>query len=213
MKQNYQAAIDFIFKYEGGYVNHPQDPGGPTNRGITLKTARAFWKKDATAEDVKTMPKSVAEDIYRKQYAEKIGFDTLPSGIDFLAFDAAVLSGPAKAKTWLTAKTIDEFQAKRLAFYQSLKIWPTFGKGWTNRLDAGTKIAKTLDTKPTSTNTKVAIGTAGAVVLGTTQVPSHWWDQLFTVQSLVIGASVVLVGCLMAWWISSRYRVYKKTKA
>lgn len=145
MKQNYPTAIDFIFKFEGGYVNHPQDPGGPTNRGITLATARSFWKSDATAEDIKNMPKSVAENIYQKQYADKIGFDTLPSGIDLVCFDAAVLSGPGRAKTWLKdSTTIAEYQAKRLAFYKSLKIWPTFGKGWTSRLNAGTKLANSL---------------------------------------------------------------------
>lgn len=145
MKQNYQTAIDFVFKYEGGYVNNPKDPGGPTNRGITLKTAQAFWKKNATAEDVKNMPKSVAETIYRQQYADKINFNTLPHGLDLCALDAAVMSGPARATRWLTnAKTIDEYQTNRLNFYKSLKIWPTFGKGWTARIVAGTKVAKGL---------------------------------------------------------------------
>lgn len=214
MKHNYKSAIDFVFKYEGGYVNHPKDPGGPTNRGITLKTAQAFWKPDATAEDIKAMPKSVAENIYRKQYADKVGFDTLPAGIDLVCFDAAVLSGPGRAKSWLKdTKTISEYQAKRLAFYQSLKHWPTFGAGWTNRLNAGTKLASSLPKEPTSptveTIKKVIIP---GVVIGTgaSQVPSHWYDALMTPQALMIGFALVAGSLAIAYYVYKRYKVYKE---
>lgn len=146
MKDNYEQAIAFVFKYEGGYANNPRDPGGPTNYGITLNTARSFWKKDATANDIKNMPKAVAEDIYKKQYANKINFDQIPSGLDLCVLDASVMSGPKRANDWLLkATTIDDYQALRLTFYKSLKIYPTFGKGWTNRIIAGTKLAKSLN--------------------------------------------------------------------
>lgn len=218
MKHNYNTAIDFIFKYEGGYVNHPSDPGGPTNRGITLATARAFWKKDATAEDVKVIPKSVAEDIYRKQYADKISFDTLPSGIDLVAFDAAVLSGPSRATKWLSdSKTIEDYQAKRLSFYRSLKIWPTFGKGWTARIDAGTKLANSLPkTEPKEdTKTSIAIKTIAATAVTTaaaSQTPSHWYDQLMTGQALMIGAALVGATIAILYYVHKRYRTYRAIK-
>lgn len=145
MKDNYQQAIAFVFKYEGGYVNNPQDPGGPTNRGITLATAKAFWKKDATIDDIKNMPKAVAEDIYKKQYANKINFDNLPNGIDLCALDASIMSGPSRANKWLLqANTIEEYQALRLNFYKSLKIYTTFGKGWTNRVNACSLLANSM---------------------------------------------------------------------
>lgn len=145
MQNNYNTSIDFVFQYEGGYVNHPQDPGGPTNRGITLNTARAYWKKDASIADIKAMPKAVAEGIYKTQYADKINFDQILSGLDLCVLDAAVMSGPAKALKWLALdNTIDGYQALRLTFYKSLKIWSTFGKGWTNRLNACTTLAKKL---------------------------------------------------------------------
>lgn len=218
MKHNYKAAIDFIFKFEGGYVNHPKDPGGPTNRGITLKTAQAFWKPDATAEDVKAMPKSVAEDIYRKQYADKVGFDTLPSGIDLVCFDAGVLSGPARAKGWLKGvTTVEQYQAKRLAFYQSLKTWSTFGKGWTSRLDAGTKLANSLpkeEPKADSPTSMIAKTTAAVVLTGAaaSQAPSHWYDQFLTGQALMIGTALVVGLICISYYIYRRYITYKSLK-
>jgi len=70
MRATYSEAMRRgVFPHEGGYSNHPSDPGGPTNFGITIIDARKYWKPNATAADVCAMPKSAAEDIYRQHYA------------------------------------------------------------------------------------------------------------------------------------------------
>src|ERR1700752_5273848 len=56
----YDDALRRLLVHEGGYSNHPSDPGGPTTWGITLRDARAYWKKDATASDVRNLPRAVA---------------------------------------------------------------------------------------------------------------------------------------------------------
>jgi lysozyme family protein len=208
MKQNYKAAIDFILKWEGGYVDHPKDPGGATNYGITLKTAQAFWKPDATKADLRSIPMAVVHDIYRKNYADKVGFDSLPSGLDLCAFDAAVLSGPAKAKRFLQdATSVEQYQGKRLAFYQQLKHWDTFGKGWARRIDAGTKEANKLKATPSVTK-DIAKTLAPVVIAGgaATQVPDVFWTTTNITIASVIGF-LALVG--ISLYIYNRYKKYK----
>lgn len=137
---NREAAIKKTLEYEGGYTNHPSDPGGPTNFGITIADARKYWKSTATAQDVKAMPLSVAIEIYRKHYWDACGADNLPAGLDLAVFDFGVNSGVSRALKYLAAvsgpteKRIVDLCDARLAFLKSLKLWPTFGKGWGRRV-------------------------------------------------------------------------------
>ena len=99
MKANYKAFIDrLIGKYEGGYSWHPEDPGGPTNFGITcydLAEHRhmSMNSMGGWANLVRQMPESEAEDIYAEKYAKGIRFDELNSGVDVVMLDYAVNSG------------------------------------------------------------------------------------------------------------------------
>src|SRR5882757_2395156 len=93
----YSQAIDRLLKSEGGYVNHPSDPGGPTNFGITLGDYRKYKKRDATAADVRRMKVAEAKDIYRSKYWAAIRGDDLPAGVDYCLFDYAVNSGTGRA--------------------------------------------------------------------------------------------------------------------
>src|SRR6185369_7462378 len=85
----YDAAMVRVFADEGGYTNDPVDPGGATNWGITIYDARMYWKRDATPNDVRNMPKAVAAEIYRKHYANPMRYDDLPAGVDYGVLDAA----------------------------------------------------------------------------------------------------------------------------
>src|ERR1700747_2155369 len=96
----YDAAMVRVFADEGGYTNDPKDPGGPTNWGITIYDARKYWKPNAKAEDVKTMPREVAVDIYKQHYAAPIRYNDLPAGFDYSILDASINSGLGRAIPW-----------------------------------------------------------------------------------------------------------------
>src|SRR3954453_2993183 len=94
---SYDEALRRVLVHEVGYSNHPSDPGGPTNWGITIHDARAHWKKEATAADVRSMPVGGAKDIYRSKYWDAMRCDDLPAGVDYAVFDYGVNSGIARA--------------------------------------------------------------------------------------------------------------------
>jgi lysozyme family protein len=94
---SYDEALARLLVHEGGYSNHPSDPGGPTNWGITLRDARAYWKQDATATDVRNLPLAVAKSIFRTKYWAALCCDELPAGVDYAVFDYGVNSGIGRA--------------------------------------------------------------------------------------------------------------------
>lgn len=158
MNQNFAEALQKVLHHEGGFVNHPEDPGGMTNLGVT----KAVWEEWVGHEvDEKTMrgltPVIVAP-MYRAKYWDKIKGDDLPSGVDYCVFDAAVNSGAGRAAKWLQAcvgvdpdggigpKTlaavaahdpkvlVEDYAKRRLSFLMDLPHWGTFGKGWSRRV-------------------------------------------------------------------------------
>ena len=153
--ENYAKCLAQVLKYEGGYVDHPQDPGGPTNKGVT-QAVYDSWRKanNLSVQSVRNISDSEVASIYKNLYWDKIRGDDLPSGVDFAVFDFAVNSGVSKAAKTLqgvvgvtqdgvigpatvqAAKTYVAMAVtnKRLSFMQSLSIWPTFGKGWAARI-------------------------------------------------------------------------------
>ena len=83
---------------EGGYVNHPDDPGGATNFGVTQATwDRVRKSKGLAPKSVKHLKKSEADDIFEKFYLHPVMFDKLPSGLDYTMADFSVNSGPSRA--------------------------------------------------------------------------------------------------------------------
>ena len=155
MKENYAQALKQVLKYEGGYVDHPKDPGGPTNKGVT-QAVYDSWRKSQNlpTQSVRNINDSEVAAIYKNLYWDAISGDNLPAGVDFAVFDYAVNSGVSRAAKTLQAvvgvtqdgqigpQTIQATKAyvalavtnKRLAFMQSLSIWSTFGKGWSARI-------------------------------------------------------------------------------
>jgi lysozyme family protein len=141
MKANFARALSLVLKHEGGWSDHPSDPGGATMKGVTLATYRRY-KPGATKEQLRAIDNSTLAFIYRAGYWNPIGGDTLASGVDYAAFDFAVNSGQARARSYLLkaiggtdADTINRLCDARLRFLRGLATWPTFGKGWTNRVN------------------------------------------------------------------------------
>ena len=153
MKDNFDECLKMLLHHEGGYVNHPSDPGGETNLGVTKKVYQEWGgtkdMKDLTVEDVAP--------IYKKEYWDRCKCDDLESGVDWAVFDWAVNSGTGRAakaiqkicgaaqdgaigpktlaliNTQNTEYVIEEFGKIRQDFYESLKTFDTFGRGWTRR--------------------------------------------------------------------------------
>ena len=82
-KWTYDEALRRLLAHEGGYTNHPSDPGGPTNFGITIHDYRKYVKPNATAADVKAMRLDEAKTIYRAKYWNAMRCDELPAGVDY----------------------------------------------------------------------------------------------------------------------------------
>lgn len=88
-----------ILSREGGYVNHPSDPGGATNFGITERVARA----NGYAGHMRDLPKATAVKIYRREYVEKPGFLAIAEIDPLVAeevIDSGVNAGQARAAKW-----------------------------------------------------------------------------------------------------------------
>lgn len=155
MRENFAKALAQVLRYEGGFSDHPEDPGGATMKGVTQAVYDA-WRKAANqpTQSVRYISDLEVGAIYRDQYWDRISGDDLPSGIDFAVFDFAVNSGVSRAARTLqgvvgvkqdgqigpaTLQATKTYVAmavtnKRLAFMQSLSIWATFGKGWSARI-------------------------------------------------------------------------------
>lgn len=94
---NVDQILDDIIRKEGGYVNHPNDKGGPTNMGITLSTLSRYLGRPVTIEEVKTLTRDQAKEIYFRRYYSDPQFHTLPQEVQPIATDTGVLFGPRKA--------------------------------------------------------------------------------------------------------------------
>lgn len=71
------AILGAVYSDEGGYVNHPKDPGGATNWGVTEKVARQAGYKGHMRAFPKHCSESAtvcADDIYLRAYIERPGF-------------------------------------------------------------------------------------------------------------------------------------------
>jgi lysozyme family protein len=155
---SYPEAIRRLLASEGGYVNHPSDPGGPTNFGITLADYRRYVKPDAGAADVRAMSVDEAKAIYRAKYWGAMRCDALPTGVDYCVFDYAVNSGTGRAPKVLqrvlrqtvsgrmddatvaaanardARELVQAICDERMRFLKALRTWPVFGKGWSRRV-------------------------------------------------------------------------------
>lgn len=174
MKRNIKQALSWLGLSEGGYVDDPKDPGGPTNHGVTERVWHAYQRNnDMPMLDVRKITPEIAAKIFAEQYFTPVWFDKLPSGLDYCQGDFSVNSGPSRATTELqeVLVSLDHTIAidghmghntlaaikveniirlivlvceRRLAFMKRLKHWQRFKSGWTIRVNGVEKRATEL---------------------------------------------------------------------
>ena len=160
MKQNFNKCLAILLKHEGGYVNHPSDPGGMTNLGVTKRVWEEWTGHEVDEKQMRALTPTTVAPLYKRKYWDACRADDLISGLDYAVFDCAVNSGVGRAVKLLQScvgatpdggygsittalvkkaeadptKLIELYCAKRLEFLQSLKTFETFGKGWSRRV-------------------------------------------------------------------------------
>ena len=158
MKWNFEQCMEWLLSHEGGYVDHPEDPGGETNLGVTQRVYRRWcMEQDYHPKDMRDLTPEDVTPIYRRNYWDAVKADDLPTGLDWSVFDWAVNSGPARSARSIqtivkvkadgaigkmtlaaiasndAASLIDAMYDRRQRFYEKLKGFEHFGKGWTRR--------------------------------------------------------------------------------
>jgi len=134
---NFERALPLVLKHEGGLVEHPKDPGGRTNRGIT-QMRYDEWRKKQKLEPqaVDHITDDEVRAIYR-EYWDAIKGDDLPAGLDYAAFDFAVHSGPAAARRFLALSndSIERLTNLREQYLKNMPHWTHFARGWQRRVN------------------------------------------------------------------------------
>lgn len=160
MRENLNQTTDWILVHEGGYVNHPDDPGGATNMGVIQRTYDGWRRrKGKPTQSVRNIDKSEVVAIYKDQYWDKVMGDALPTGLDYSLYDFAINSGPSRAVKFIQRlvgvkedgvmgnvtlgailakndieQLIIDLNFARWAWLKRLRHYKTFGKGWTRRV-------------------------------------------------------------------------------
>jgi len=145
----FDQAFALVIGHEGGFTNNPQDPGnwtgGAVGKGICSGTKFGVSAAAYPTISITDLTLAGAQSIYRRDYWEPIGGDSLAPPLALLAFDAAVNNGVSRSKAWLElaekhggtgAAICGEFLAQRINFMAGLSTWRVFGLGWARRLAA-----------------------------------------------------------------------------
>lgn len=169
---NFNNCLSVVLHHEGGFVNHPKDPGGMTNLGVTKAVYEEWIGHKVDERIMRKLTPSLVAPLYRKKYWDVMKCDGIPRGLNLCVFDFGVnagtnrsirylqrligakedgVFGPASFKQ-LTVKTvelgvnglIDSFQDARRTYYRKLKTFPTFGRGWLRRVDEVEVAAKQM---------------------------------------------------------------------
>jgi len=143
----FSKAVEFVIGEEGGFTDDPRDRGGATKFGISQRAYPGLNIAKLTRDD--------AIHIYQRDYWDRL--PSLPSPIDFLAFDFAVNAGIGRAVKCLQLAIgvkddgnfgpvshtkinkmapIDVailYQAERARHYAQIDDGQTFIRGWMRR--------------------------------------------------------------------------------
>jgi lysozyme family protein len=155
----FKKCLELVLKSEGGYVNHPSDPGGRTNLGVTQAVWEEWLGHPVSENDMKALTADKVAPMYEMKYWRTSYCEKLPQGLNLLVFSMAVNSGSGRAVKLLQRtlglvedgaigpKTmakiqecspvdlVEKYSATRKAFYEGLKTFPIFGKGWLARTE------------------------------------------------------------------------------
>lgn len=163
MQCNFDFALREILKHEGGYVNHPRDPGGRTNLGVTQKVYEEWIGYPVSERIMRELTVAHVRTLYKVKYWDRVKGDDLPAGLDLCVFDFGVNAGPNRAKRYfqmlvgakpdgvIGPRTMQALKDKRSSlgldemirgysdlrhqYYRKLRHFSTFGRGWTRRVD------------------------------------------------------------------------------
>lgn len=182
--RDFQAALAETLVHEGGWSDHPDDPGGKTFRGVTKKAWENYVGRKVSAEELKSLTFDQIAKFYKTGYWDTVRASELPQGLNSLIFDISVNSGPKRAiiilqdslnhltrvnlvkdgiigrKTLAAATNVDVFDLidrvawRRLTFYSRLRNWQSFKNGWRRRAVESATFANRL-----------ALGHAESVIL------------------------------------------------
>ena len=160
---NFPKCLSIVLKHEGGFVNHPSDPGGMTNLGVTKKVYEAWIGHQVSEAIMRKLTPQLVFPLYKKNYWDTLKCDGIPAGLDLCVFDFGVNAGTNRSARYLqrligvkedgvigpatlraltfkaveigTDKLIDLFQDDRRDYYRKLSTFLTFGRGWLRRVD------------------------------------------------------------------------------
>jgi lysozyme family protein len=197
MKENFDAALVCVLQHEGGYVDHPLDPGGATNRGVTRATLAGVRGRPVSKAEVMALSLAETAAIYRRLFWSAVRGDDLPAGVDLAVFDLAVNSGPRRAALALqkalgvvedgtigpltlaacrsapAGSVVAAVSELRLGFLARLPTFATFGRGWRRRVEEVRRQSLALAQASPAQGASAAAGAAAVPqVPRTTQVPA-----------------------------------------
>lgn len=155
---NLKTCLPIVLHHEGGWADHPKDPGGATMKGVTIGTFADFKGRRVTKDELKNISDADLSAIYKRGYWDAVEGESLQHGVDLAVFDLAVNSGPGRAArtlqkvvkvkqdgkigvVTLTVQTklrgddlVKLICSSRMSFLRGLRHWSTFGKGWSRRV-------------------------------------------------------------------------------
>ena len=159
MTGNFKECLDLVLKSEGGFVNHPSDPGGMTNLGVTKRVWEEYTGHEADEKIMRGLTPEKVAPLYEQRYWRPTYCEVLPRGLDLLIFSMGINAGTGRCvkllqssigcvadgvigprtmeliKSANVADLIRKYSEARREYYRSLKTFPIFGKGWLARVD------------------------------------------------------------------------------
>jgi lysozyme family protein len=159
MTKNFRDCLELVLKHEGGYVDHPKDPGGRTNLGVTQRVWEDWVGHEVDEKAMRALTPAIVAPMYEMKYWRTSYCEKLPRGLDLLVFSMAVNAGAGRSVKLLqdaigvvadgvigpntmarinetnVETLIDKFSEARSDYYRGLKLFPVFGRGWLARTD------------------------------------------------------------------------------